>query len=262
MAKAPENPNPSPKRQYGACKIEAPGSDTDGVPSDKPDPRDLQARAASRMLIAREGGFAMKDLHGSALVSLSAIALMACTTSSLAEEKPSVAEPRPALLIDSGEGAPIDFPLHPTIRLAAADSNAAGLSLFEVEIPANSAGAPPHTHTHEDEFFYVRAGTVTFMADGVQKTISPGGLVMLPRGGTHAMWNAGSESATLLVGTSQGAFDDFFDAVAMEVAAAGDLTPPEIGAIVGRIGAERGILIDMSLVPDDVRPLYGMPPME
>lgn len=202
----------------------------------------------------------MKIDSGRTLVGISAIALMACTSSGLAEDVATESPAKSALLVDAGEGTEIDFPLHPATRLAGADSNIAGLSLFEIEVPANSAGAPPHTHTYEDEFFYVREGTVTFMADGVQKSISPGGLVMLPRGSTHALWNASDQDATLLVGTSEGAFDDFFDAVAIEVAAAGALTPPEIGAIVGRIGAERGILIDMSLVPDDVRPLYGMPP--
>lgn len=204
----------------------------------------------------------MKSIWGGALVAVSTFALMACSSASFAEDTTTVAEPKPALLIDAGEGESINFPLHPTTRLASADSNDAGLSLFEIKVPANSAGAPPHTHTHEDEFFYVREGVITFMAEGKQKTISAGGLVMLPRGGSHALWNAGEEDATLLVGTSAGEFDDFFDAVAMDVAAAGDLTPPEIGAVVGRIGAERGIIIDMSLVPDAVRPLYGMPPKD
>ena len=204
----------------------------------------------------------MREFSVRALLGMSAMALMACTSTGFAEDTTNESDPKPALLIDAGEGEKINFPLHPTTRLADADSNIAGLSLFEIEIPANTAGAPPHTHTHEDEFFYVREGSVTFMADGNQKTLSPGGLVMLPRGSTHAVWNANDEDATLLVGTSDGAFDDFFDAVAMEVAAAGELTPPEIGAIAGRIGAERGVLIDMSLVPDEVRPLYGMPPRD
>ena len=82
---------------------------------------------------------------------------------------------------------------------------------------------------------------------------------MLPRNGWHAVWNSGDTDAILLVGTSAGKFDDFFDAVAMAVAKAGELTPPQIGAIVGRVGSERGITIDMSRVPADVRKLYGMP---
>jgi len=166
---------------------------------------------------------------------------------------------KPVIILDGGEGEPVAFPLHPTSKLAGAESNDAGMSFFEIEIPAQTAGAPPHRHTHEDEFFYVREGSVTFMADDQRKTIGPGGFILLPRDSWHGVWNAGDEDAILLVGTSEGQFDDFFDAVAMEVAAAGELSPPEVGAIVGRMGAERGVAIDMSMVPDDVRALYGMP---
>lgn len=202
----------------------------------------------------------MASIAMRASLGLAVAALMAGIAASHADETSS-AETKPSFLVDGGAGEPIPFPLHPTSRLVAADSNDAGLSLFEIVIPANTAGAPPHRHTHEDEFFYVRDGSITFMLEDRRETISAGGLAMLPRGGTHAMWNASSSDAILLVGTSAGQFDDFFDAVAIEVSAAGDLSPPEIGAIVGRLGAERGVYIDMSKVPGDVRPLYGMPPL-
>jgi len=166
--------------------------------------------------------------------------------------------PRSGFILDAGEGEAIAFAPHPTLRLASASSNQAGMSFFEIEILANSAGAPPHRHTHEDEFFYVRQGSVTFMVDGERKTIGAGGFVLLPRDGWHAVWNSGDTDATLLVGTSAGQFDDFFDAVAMEVAAAGELSPPEVGAIVGRVGAERGIIVDLDMLPDDVRAMYGL----
>lgn len=168
---------------------------------------------------------------------------------------------QPAIVLDGGEGTPVAFPLHETHRLADAASNSAAMSFWEIGVPAGAAGAPPHTHAHEDEIFYVRTGTVTFMTGEARETVSAGGFAMLPRGGLHALWNAGTEDAILLVGTSDGAFDDFFDAVAMEVAATGAVTPPEIGALVGRLGAERGIIIDMTKVPDDIRPLYGLPPL-
>lgn len=196
-----------------------------------------------------------------AVFGLGLLAITACASTS-PEQKPTIAEPAPAILLDNGEGDVIDFPLHPTTRLAAANATQSGLSLFEVSILAQAAGAPPHRHTHEDEFFYVREGRITFMADGSQKTISKGGLALLPRGGWHAMWNDGDSDAILLVGTSAGQFDDFFDVVAMKVAEAGDLSPPEIGAIVAQVGAERGITIDMTKIPDGVRHLYGLPPAE
>ncbi len=177
-----------------------------------------------------------------------------------ASQDPAPTKIMPGVILDAGEGNRVEFPLHPTTRLASADQTESGLSLFEISIVAQTAGAPPHRHRHEDEFFYVRDGHVTFMVDDVQKRISAGGFVLLPRGGWHAMWNDGDTDAILLVGTSEGQFDDFFDAVAMEAASAGDLSPPEIGAIVGKVGAERGIVIDMTKVPDSVRHLYGMPP--
>jgi mannose-6-phosphate isomerase-like protein (cupin superfamily) len=161
-------------------------------------------------------------------------------------------------MLDGGEGESIAFPLHPTARLAGPDSNIAGMSFFEIAIPTGAPGAPPHTHSHEDEFFYVRQGTVTFMVNDERRTLQAGGFVLLPRHSLHAMWNTSDEDATLLVGTSAGKFGDFFDAVAMEVRAANASTPAEVGAIVGRLGAERGIVIDMTKVPEDVAALYGM----
>lgn len=203
----------------------------------------------------------MPSFYQVTVCSFGLLVATACTNAQVPLDAPQ-AEPNPAIILDGGEGAAIEFPLHPTTRLASADDTQSGLSLFEIIIAAQAAGAPPHQHSHEDEFFYVREGRITFMADGVQKTISEGGFVLLPRGGWHAMWNAGDTDAILMVGTSEGQFDDFFDAVAMEVAAAGDLSPPEIGAIVGKVGAQRGITIDMTKVPDSVRHLYGVPPAD
>lgn len=170
----------------------------------------------------------------------------------------SAAESRPPILLNGGEGEEIAFPLHPTIRLADPDSNIAGMSFFELRIPAGAPGAPPHTHAHEDEFFYVREGTITFLANEKRRTLEAGGFVLLPRDSLHAMWNSSDEDAILLVGTSAGKFGDFFDAVAMEVQASKASSPPEVGAILGRLGAERGVVIDMTKVPEDVAELYGL----
>ena len=189
---------------------------------------------------------------------LSAVLLMGCGQSSDPQQTRLVE----ATIVNGGEGKVIEFPLHPTNRLADANSNSAGMSFFELHIPAGKAGAPPHIHTHEDEFFYVRQGTPTFMAGDTQQTLSPGGFVMLPRGGFHGFWNAGDEDAIVLVGTSSGKFDDFFDSVALEVAANENLSPPEVIEVVVRLGAERGMTIDMSKVPENARALYGLPPLE
>lgn len=195
-----------------------------------------------------------------AVVLMFSVALPGLATRISATSEPATLEEesRSPILLQGGEGEPIDFPIHPTQLLAGPDSNQAGMSFFEIRIRARSAGAPPHTHAHEDEFFYVREGAVTFMADDQRKTLRAGGFVLLPRQSLHAMWNASDQDAILLVGTSEGKFGDFFDAVAIEVRETGASSPPEIGAILGRMGAERGIVIDMSKVPEDVAALYGM----
>ncbi len=197
------------------------------------------------------------------------IALVLLTASGVAvvgsgagETTSSNAESRPPIVLDGGEGETVAFPLHPTLRLADPDTNIAGMSFFEIRVPAGAPGAPPHTHAHEDEFFYVREGTVTFMTDEDRKTIKAGGFVLLPRHGLHAFWNTSDEDAILLVGTSAGRFGDFFDAVAMEARGSNASTLAEVGAIVGRLGAERGVMIDMSRLPVDVAALYGLQPEE
>lgn len=186
-----------------------------------------------------------------ALVATAALALGAVSVH--ADDGASL----PTLVLDGGEGESIAFPPHPTFRLAGPDTNVAGMSFFEIHIAAGRPGAPPHTHAHEDEFFYVREGTVTFLTGNATKTIGPGGFVLLPRHSLHAFWNASDDEAILLVGTSQGKFGDFFDAVAMEALASKAASPQEVGAIMGRLGAERGIIIDMSKIPEDVKALYG-----
>ncbi len=188
------------------------------------------------------------------MLSLLVVVVMSVALAASANES----EHHAPFVLDTKEGETIAFPPHPTRRLAGSETNQAGLSLFEIEIPARTAGAPPHTHTHEDEFFYVRAGSVTFLTNGARKTIGAGGFTMLPRGSLHAVWNAGEENAVLLVGTSGGKFGDFFDAVALEVRKTHAKTPEAVGAIVAQVGAERGVIIQMDQVPEDVAALYGL----
>ena len=185
------------------------------------------------------------------LLLAGALLTLVCSFSVLADDFSPYA-------LNADEAEAIGFPPHPTRKLAGPETNQAGLSLFEIEIPAKTAGAPPHTHTHEDEFFYVRSGSVTFWFNGERKLVREGGIALLPRNSLHAVWNNGDEVATLLVGTSGGKFGDYFDAVAMEVRKTNANTPEAVGEIMGRLGVERGVIIQMDKVPADVAALYGL----
>lgn len=166
----------------------------------------------------------------------------------------------PPKILAPGEGEPVDVPFHPTDLLISETENASGLSFYEFRVPPRSAGAPPHIHAHEDEFFYVVSGMVSFMNGESVIEGGPGTFAALTRGNAHAFWNAGDEEAVMVVGVSNGNFEDFFDAVAREVAAEQPAGPAAMGALVGRLGAERGIEIRMDLLPEQAAPFYGPPP--
>lgn len=161
-------------------------------------------------------------------------------------------------IVMPGEGEPVGVPFHPVFELVSEDDTDSRASFYEFRVPARSAGAPPHTHTHEDEFFYVVSGEVSLMNGNEVVTAGPGAFAALTRGHLHAFWNASDEEVVLVMATVGGKFEDFFDEIAMEVRESQPGSPEEMGALVGRLGAERGIMIDMSKVPDEAKPLYGM----
>ena len=186
--------------------------------------------------------------------------MLAVLLSALSILHPTPSGDHPPKIVGPGEGEPVGVPFHPVDLLLSEDENADGLSFYEFRVPPRSAGAPPHIHSHEDEFFYVVSGRVSFMSGEDIIEGERGAFAALTRGNAHAFWNAGDEEAVMVVGVSNGGFEDFFDAVALEVAAEQPADPAAMGALVGRLGAERGIEIRMDLLPEAAAPYYGPPP--
>jgi mannose-6-phosphate isomerase-like protein (cupin superfamily) len=73
---------------------------------------------------------------------------------------------------------------------------------FESELPAMSAGPPPHIHRIYDEAFYVLEGEVAYVLDGEQHTCSAGSFVFVPRGVAHGFGNPAEHRARMLVITT------------------------------------------------------------
>jgi mannose-6-phosphate isomerase-like protein (cupin superfamily) len=112
-------------------------------------------------------------------------------------------------------------------------------SLWEAIIPPG-AGAPPHTHRHEDESFYVLSGELLIDAEGepVPLRIGPGGFFFGARGRRHAFRNVGAEPARALVlSTPSVGLDQMF--VEFDAAKAGT---PEIEKLAA-IAAKHGVTI-------------------
>jgi quercetin dioxygenase-like cupin family protein len=87
-------------------------------------------------------------------------------------------------------------------------------SVWESIVPPG-CGAPPHTHTREDEAFYVMRGEVVFEVEGMTEPLhlSPGAFLFAPRYRRHGYRNAGTDTARLLVfAMPGGGLDSMFTA--------------------------------------------------
>ena len=86
------------------------------------------------------------------------------------------------------------------IYKAMANDTGHQFSLWESIVPPG-AGAPAHTHTREDEAFYVLSGEVLFEVEGAADPLrlGPGGFLFAPRNRRHAYRNIGTVAARLLV---------------------------------------------------------------
>lgn len=176
------------------------------------------------------------------------LAAILTASSAAAAHDPKVVKP--------GEGKPVAVPFHPTSLLLSEDENESGLSFYEFRVPPNTAAAPPHIHSAEDEFFYVVSGEVSFLDRDAVVVGGPGTFVALTRNNLHAFWNDSDTEAVLFLAVSKGNFETFFDEVAMAVKNDKPASPEAMGALVGRIAAERGITIRMDAVPDEAKALY------
>jgi quercetin dioxygenase-like cupin family protein len=119
------------------------------------------------------------------------------------------------VVVKRGEGESLNV-LGTGLRfLCGADKTDRAWSLMEVEVP-QGAGAPPHRHPW-DEAYYILDGSITFIVDGNQQTLSAGDFVYLPAGTQHGFQGASSRSARTLIFDAPAHAESFFRDLDREV---------------------------------------------
>jgi quercetin dioxygenase-like cupin family protein len=86
--------------------------------------------------------------------------------------------------------------------------------LLEVSL-APGIGVPRHTHTREDETYYVTAGELEVMVGEKIFVLKPGDSLMAPRGIPHQLRNSGNTSNHCLLVFSPSGFEEFVMATAI-----------------------------------------------
>jgi quercetin dioxygenase-like cupin family protein len=107
-----------------------------------------------------------------------------------------------------GGGEPLDLGRGVPRVLLSTGNSGGGLSVMEATQPPGG-GPPWHTHSLEDESFYVLNGSFEF--DCGEDTVSgtPGSFVWLPRGVPHR-YRAGAEGGRLLMLFTPGGMESYF----------------------------------------------------
>ena len=70
--------------------------------------------------------------------------------------------------------------------------------------PPGEAAPPVHVHPHTDEAFYIAEGNATFLLGEREVPATAGGLVFVPRGTSHTVWNSGDRPPRGLIVISPG----------------------------------------------------------
>jgi quercetin dioxygenase-like cupin family protein len=139
-------------------------------------------------------------------------------------------------------GSTLDVLGVPHIYKAMATDTGHQFSAWESIVPPG-AGAPAHTHTREDEAFYVLGGEVLFEVEGAADPLrlGTGGFLFAPRNRRHAYRNIGAVAARLLVFAIPGAgLDRMFAAFDAESKRSGRM--PAIDTIAA-IAEQYGVMI-------------------
>ncbi|MCK1708879.1 MULTISPECIES: cupin domain-containing protein [unclassified Bradyrhizobium] len=141
-----------------------------------------------------------------------------------------------------GTGPTLDVLGVTHIYKAMASDTGDQFSIWESIVPPG-AGAPAHTHTREDEAFYVMSGEVLVEVEGSAGPLrlGPGGFLFGPRNRRHGYRNTGTVPARLLVFAMPGAgLDRMF--TAFDAAGKGSAQIPAFDTIAA-IAEQYGVVV-------------------
>jgi quercetin dioxygenase-like cupin family protein len=121
------------------------------------------------------------------------------------------------------------------IYKATAAETGGSFSLWEAVVPPGK-GAPPHTHTREDEAFYVLSGELLIEFEDAPHRVAPGGFFFGARNRRHAIRNVSDQPARVLILSAPSCGLDQMFAELAAATAAGTPGIEKLAAITAKYG--------------------------
>lgn len=122
------------------------------------------------------------------------------------------------------------------IRYLVDGSKSGGLGVFELTVPPGANVPPAHSHSHNEEFFYVLEGSMHYAVDGQARELLPGDSISTPRGSVHGFKNNGSPTARALVVLTPDIGAQYFREVATVANAGGPPDRVKLLEVMSRYG--------------------------
>ena len=98
---------------------------------------------------------------------------------------------------------------HYTFLVTGEESGGAYFAM-EALVPPGG-GPPPHTHSREDETFYLVEGEIQFRLGDETVVAGPGDFVNVPRGTVHCFTNSGAGTARMILTFTPAGMERFFE---------------------------------------------------
>jgi quercetin dioxygenase-like cupin family protein len=150
---------------------------------------------------------------------------------------------RPPVLRKPAEGRTIAVVGDLYRFLATADQTDGTYAMWEATVPPGG-GPPPHTHSREEEAFFILEGEITFTVDAEQIVATAGTFANMPVGSLHSFKNASDTTARMIITVAPAGLEQMFFEVGVPVKR-GDMPPPpsrseieKLLAIAPRYGIE------------------------
>lgn len=142
--------------------------------------------------------------------------------------------PVPPFAIGWGDQPRLPAPAGEISVLVGSTESGGTMNVFEFWCAAGS-GPALHAHSREDELWYVLEGEFRFKAGTAMMQAVAGGLAFGPRGVPHAFQNIGQSTGRLLIVTTPGGIQPFFEKLAARLR---EESGPEL---LAELGAEVGL---------------------